>query len=83
MANLRREHFPDTLLALGEWGVEPKGDIDSTCDQAVARDPMYQLAAAAVKSCGSAPYIKLPRRQKQGARRLSLAFAPSPRAGCA
>ena len=52
MVRLRREHFPDTLLSLGEWGVEPQHDIDSACDQAVARDPMYQLAAAGVMGYG-------------------------------
>ena len=32
LVKLRSVQSPETRLALGEWGVTPSNDIDSTCD---------------------------------------------------
>jgi hypothetical protein len=32
---VRDEMAPEVAMSLGEWGVTPKGDIDSICNQTV------------------------------------------------
>ena len=49
---LRDELAPTVGLALGEFGVTLRHDIDSRCHQVVAEKPEYQLMAAAVFGYG-------------------------------
>ena len=49
---LRDELDPSVGLAMGEFGVTLRDDIDSSCHQVVAELPLFQLMAAAVFGYG-------------------------------